>query len=346
MESCEFVCRVRVWLVWTLSPPEPETHLQRGRVQGVMPTNILLGKSAHKQTITPALHTCDYAGLSGDNVNIPTPSDLSSVPASCHQMSASQRRDQRGMLWHRSSVPADPTPPLLRSLIRLLIARKKWFWRYWNFMFGTRLPSRYLCNSDIRSWTRLGTNPAPVSTCLWCPMSYANCENCGCWLQKQLAFNFKSKNISWAKACFQFHGRKSCKDQRKSSHWHIVKLICVSTSFENIHQLLTEFNIRYSWIIIPNSTYRVWTGTNSSMYKFTLPCLSLEYELTAVIRLAVEMCQWQPSSEMNRRGRKEKWSGNKSFGRHRRLWLGSNLSEISTVAHPVTVGLCSVVSPH
>ena len=66
--------------MWTHSPPEPETHLQRGRVQGVMPTNILLGKSAHKQTITPALYTCDYAGLSGDNVNIPTPSDLSSVP--------------------------------------------------------------------------------------------------------------------------------------------------------------------------------------------------------------------------------------------------------------------------
>ena len=125
----------------------------------------------------------------------PRPVTCPQCPASCHQMSASQRppdtplrRDQRAMLWHRSNVPADPTPPLLRSLICLLIARKKCFWRYWNSMFGTRLTSRYLCNSDIRSWTRLGTNPAPVSTCLWCPMSNANCENCGCWLQKQLAF--------------------------------------------------------------------------------------------------------------------------------------------------------------
>ena len=50
-----------VTCVDTHSPPEPETHLYRGRVQGVMPTNILLAKSGHKQRITPALHTCDYA---------------------------------------------------------------------------------------------------------------------------------------------------------------------------------------------------------------------------------------------------------------------------------------------
>ena len=54
----------------------------------------------------------------------------------------------------------------------------------------------------------------------------------------------------------------------------------------NIH--LKEFNIGYSWIIIPNPTHRVWTGTNSFKYQFTLPYSGLECG-PGVIRLGAEM---------------------------------------------------------
>ena len=217
-----------------------------------------------------------------------------SGPASRHQMSAlsasqqppdTQQCDQQGMLWLRSNVPADPTPP--QADLILMIARKKgsrWIrkdlkmkilhWEYSAFMFWTRLTSRNLCNDDIRSLDEAGTNPDPalVSTCLWCPMSNANCENCGLWLQNNW-LNSKL-NMSWAKA--GFHGRKNYKNQRKSSNGFVLLL-----KIFNIH--LKEFNIGYSWIIIPNPTHRVWTGTNSFQCKFTLPCSSLESQLRAVM---------------------------------------------------------------
>lgn len=115
-----------MWLVWTHSPPEPEIHLQLGRVVGVMPTNILLCKSAHKQTITPALaaHTCeaDYHGAYRVLMSIfprPWPAVLlmsrhvSLTAASGHWW----LRDQRGMLWHRdqmSRLTPHPTSPQSR----------------------------------------------------------------------------------------------------------------------------------------------------------------------------------------------------------------------------------------
>ena len=187
--------RVRVCLVWTHSPPEPETDLQRGRVQGVMPTNILPGKSAYKQTITPAVHLYyDYHGtalISGDNVNIPTPSaPVSSVPG-LMSLDVSLTPGPRTLGCVTSGECCDTgikcpgwphTSP--GAMIGVWwLPEKGWDKdekikihddRDWTIP-SWGLTSRNLCN-DIRSLDEAGTNPNPVpmSTCLWCPMSNAN----------------------------------------------------------------------------------------------------------------------------------------------------------------------------
>lgn len=135
--------RVGVWLVWTHSPPEPETDLQRGRVQGVMPTNILPGKSAYKQTITPApgaaAHLWLWLSRHGSYQVImsifprPAPQCPPLLSARPHVTRCQPhpgppdtvQRDQRGMLWHWDQM-SRLTPHLTRHHdLGLVIARKR-----------------------------------------------------------------------------------------------------------------------------------------------------------------------------------------------------------------------------
>ena len=104
------------------SPPEPETHLQRGRV----------GRHAHKHSAwqiwiqtnnntcagcTRTLVTAIISAHIGLIMSIfPRPGDLSSPRPPVSLLSASQRDpDTRTtlttqMLWRRSNVPSDPRP--------------------------------------------------------------------------------------------------------------------------------------------------------------------------------------------------------------------------------------------